>query len=64
MECFTPFTEANKIQGEMRKKAKKAEGAICKELDNALQELHIHRQQYHGGSFIGNHIHKMLQVKL
>jgi len=46
------------------KKANKAEGAICKELDNVLQELRIHRQQYHGGSFIGNHIHKMLQVTL
>ena len=50
--------------GRNEKKAKKAPGAICKEMDNALQELHIHRQQYHGGSFIGDHIRKMLQVKL
>ncbi len=44
------------------KKAKKEEGECCKRLDRVLQELHIHRQQYHGGSFVGNHIHKMLQV--
>ena len=66
VECFAPFRQRRQTRfGEKwEKKAKKAEGAICKELDNALQELHIHRQQYHGGSFIGNHIHKMLQVKL
>ena len=29
----------------------------------ALQSLNVQRQQYHGGAFIGNHVHKSLQVK-
>ena len=53
-------TEGRKLQLEVEKKARKNEG--LKELDKALQDLHTSRQQYHGGSFVGNHIHKMLQV--
>ena len=34
-----------------------------KELDNALQGFGVHRQQYFGGAFIGDHVHTALKVK-
>lgn len=32
-------------------------------LDKALATFHVERQAYHGGSFIGNHVHRCLKVK-
>ncbi|CAH1275363.1 uncharacterized protein [Branchiostoma lanceolatum] len=48
---------------ELRQKAsvKVGQGPITSELDPALQELHVQRQAYHSGSFIGNHVNTMLQ---
>ena len=40
------------------------DGPFVKGLDAALQSFHVHRQQYFGGAFIGNHIHKTLQVHI
>ena len=34
------------------------EGPFVKELDMALQSIGVHRQQYFGGTFVGNHAHK------
>ena len=35
----------------------------CKQaLEDVLQEVHVERQAYHGKSFIGNHVQKMLKV--
>ena len=31
-------------------------------LNMALSTLHVEKQAYHGGSFIGNHVHKLVQV--
>ena len=36
-------------------------GPCEKELDEVLKSLTVQRQAYHGKSFIGNHVHKMLQ---
>ena len=36
-------------------------GPFVKGLDEALQSLNIHRQQYLGGVLVGNHIHKTPQ---
>ena len=38
------------------------EGVFVKALDQALSSFNVERQAYHGGSFIGNHIHKALKV--
>ena len=38
------------------------EGPFVKELDMALQSIGVHRQQYFGGTFVGNHVHKTLKV--
>ena len=33
-------------------------------LDKALSSFNVHRQAYYGGTFIGNHVHRTLMVKL
>ena len=38
------------------------EGPFVKALDTALQSIGVQRQQYFGGAFIGNHVHKALKV--
>ena len=38
------------------------DGPFVKKLDEALHSFNVHRQQYFGGVFVGNHIHKTLQV--
>uniref|UniRef100_A0A1X7VB93 Uncharacterized protein n=1 Tax=Amphimedon queenslandica TaxID=400682 RepID=A0A1X7VB93_AMPQE len=37
------------------------EGVFVKGLDQALSSFNVEHQAYHGGSFIGNHIHKALK---
>lgn len=41
-----------------------SEGPFVKGVEAVLQSLNVQRQQYHGGAFIGNHVHKVLQVFL
>ena len=31
-------------------------------LEKGLQSLNIQRQAYQGGTFVGNHVHKLLKV--
>ncbi len=38
------------------------EGPFVRCLDAALASFHVERQAYHGGSFIGNHVHRCLKV--
>eukprot|EP00731_Ephydatia_muelleri_P025532 Em0017g615a len=38
------------------------EGPFVKELDMDLQSIGVHRQQYFGGTFVGNHVHKTLKL--
>ena len=40
-----------------------SEGPFVKELYKALQGFGIHRQQYFGGAFVGNHVHAALKVR-
>ena len=46
----------------MEKGFSKKEGPFVKALDDALQSIGVHRQQYFGGAFVGNHVHKALKV--
>lgn len=43
---------------------KKTYGPCVQKLDETLCQLHVQRQAYHGKSFVGNHVHKMLKVKI
>ena len=38
------------------------QGKLVLRLDAVLTEKNVCRQAYHGKSFVGNHVHKMLQV--
>eukprot|EP00731_Ephydatia_muelleri_P028813 Em0020g457a len=38
------------------------DGPFVKELDSALQSIGVHHQQYFGGAFVGNHVHKTLKL--
>eukprot|EP00731_Ephydatia_muelleri_P036352 Em0240g5a len=38
------------------------EGPFVKQLDSALQLIGVQRQQYFGGAFVGNHVHKALKL--
>ena len=46
----------------MEKGFSKKEGPFVKALDDALQSVGVHRQQYFSGAFVGNHVHKALKV--
>ena len=46
----------------MEKGFSKKEGPFVKALDDALQSVGVHRQQYFGGAFVGNHVHQVLKV--
>ena len=39
-------------------------GPCVQRLDKELQQIGVHPQAYHGGDFIGNHVHKALKVLL
>eukprot|EP00731_Ephydatia_muelleri_P012320 Em0006g1214a len=38
------------------------EGPFVKQLDSALQLIGVQHQQYFGGAFVGNHVHKALKL--
>ncbi|KAL5494466.1 hypothetical protein EMCRGX_G015802 [Ephydatia muelleri] len=38
------------------------EGPFVKQLDSGLQLIGVQRQQYFGGAFVGNHVHKALKL--
>ena len=42
----------------------KSDGPYLKALDKVLTTKNVQRQAYHGQSFIGNHVNKMLKVIL
>jgi hypothetical protein len=52
------------ITDELNKGFATHEGPFVKELDSTLQMLGVTRQQYFGGVFVGNHVHKSLQARI
>ena len=46
----------------LQKANKYIDGPCVQELDVVLKSKNVQRQAYHGKSFIGNHVHKMLKV--
>ena len=42
----------------------KSEGPFVKALDAALASFNVERQAYYSGTFVGNHVHRCLQVKI
>ena len=48
----------------LREKYKPKDGPFFACLEAALQHLNVERQAYQGGTFVGNHVHKLLKVKI
>ncbi|KAL5515286.1 hypothetical protein EMCRGX_G000435 [Ephydatia muelleri] len=55
-------TQVRKCRAAVKKGFNEKEGPFVKRLDSALQEIGVQCQQYFGGAFIGNHVHKALKV--
>eukprot|EP00731_Ephydatia_muelleri_P032590 Em0024g134a len=55
-------TQVRKYRAAVKKGFNEKEGPFVKRLDSALQEIGVQHQQYFGGAFIGNHVHKALKV--
>ena len=42
----------------------KGGGPCVKGLDDVLKKCHVERKAYHGKSFVGNHVDRMLKVSV
>ena len=42
---------------------KRKDGPFFSSLEKSLQSLNVQRQAYHGKTFVGNHVHKLLKVE-
>lgn len=58
----TQIREIGTVEAFLAKKFKPRDGPHFQSLSRSLDRLHVQRQAYHGGSFVGNHVHKLLQV--
>ena len=63
---LTPFlsqsSELSSLDNQIKRKFSPKDGPIYQSLEKSLSDLNVVRQAYHGGSFVGNHVHKMLKV--
>ena len=48
----------------IRKGFKPSDGPYFQSLSRTLTSLNVERQAYQGGTFVGNHVNKLLKVKL
>ena len=39
------------------------DGPFVKGIEESLDAIGVHRQKYYGGIFVGNRVHKILQVR-
>lgn len=53
--------QQQELEVQIQDKRKGAGGPCKASIEPVLQELRIERQAYHGGAFIGNHVHTALQ---
>ncbi len=57
-------TEISDFEHTLKKKFDFSNGTIYSSLDKSFQALRVKRQAYQGGTFIGNHVHKLLKVDM
>lgn len=55
--------EINSVEAQLKKKFNPRDGPHFSSLSKTLDTLHVQRQAYHGGSFVGNHVNKLLKVR-
>ncbi len=56
------MTEVSQLEGTIRRDFDVSCEELFCSLDKSLQFLNVKRQAYQGGTFVGNHVHKLLQV--
>ena len=61
---FRQKSEMTSVEEVVAEKFKGSDGPFFCSLEGALKKLHVERQAYHGGTFVGNHVHKLVQVKM
>ena len=52
-----------KLEAIIAEKFSPKDGPFFNSLTSALDNLNVCRQAYQGGTFVGNHVHKLLQVR-
>ena len=50
------------LENTLKKKFSHRDGPFFRCLEESLQQLNVKRQSFHGATFVGNHVHKLLQV--
>ena len=56
------IAEMRRLSKEEREGFNREDGVFFKSLETSLRSFNVERQAYHGGSFIGNHVHRSLKV--
>ena len=62
MYMYIQEQQINDITGKLQGKFAKEDGPFVQALDRALESFNVSRQAYYGGTFIGNHVHRCLEV--
>ena len=64
ISCY--YTQSKEIETAKKdlQKACPNDGPFMGSLECSLKALHVERQAYHGATFVGNHVHKLLKVKI
>ena len=62
LAVFFTKKDIDDLERVVKSKFDMKEGPFIKGLEKTLQDLHVHRQAYQGGTFGGNHLHKLLKV--
>ncbi len=52
------------LESRVKKGFGKSEGPFVKALDAALASFNVERQAYYSGTFVGNHVHQCLKVRV
>lgn len=56
--------EMSKLDKTLKERFVPRDGPFFSTLERSLQELNVKRQAYQGGTFVGNHVHKLLRVSI
>ncbi len=59
---MTQEGEIDVLEKTVSKKFNRKDGPFYKALDKSLNAMYVQRQAYQGGTFVGNHVHKVLKV--
>ena len=52
------------LQAIIQKGFQRSDGPFVRALDTALASFNVEQQAYYSGTFVGNHVHKCLQVRI